>query len=363
MTWTSRAYMRRTLIRLCAVAVCAAYTAQVIAAADAARDHVAEFARLESRAFAHFREYDFEQAAEVQGRLVAVMEQVYASTDWRLSNPRLRKKTFERICQLETAAQSSIAESIVLFVLAQRHVTTGALAKADPLIQTAMSKWEEVLGPDDLFFVDMLDAAAFCTNKLGNHARAASLVAQQLQTLEAIVGKKHPYYATALNSQGLVLLALRQFDDAEKSLQQSKALRRELLGKQSTDYIASVQNLSVLNLTSGNLASAEEFAEEAVSIASNHLPEKHHVLIVSRWQLAKVYFIQKKELESISLFEKLIPLFKDRTCPISGELASEIVESYASTLKAVGRSEDANKYTEWANSLKVEGCGVSLPSD
>jgi tetratricopeptide (TPR) repeat protein len=124
----------------------------------------------------------------------------------------------------------------------------------------------------------------------------------------------YPDYAAALNDLGLMLRDQGDYDQSEKLLQESLAMKRRLLGEKHPELALALNNLALVLWRKGDLAEAESTYRQALAMQRELLGEAHPDVANTLNNLAFVLYDRgdagaalKTEGESLSIYQKLFP--------------------------------------------------------
>lgn len=138
------------------------------------------------------------------------------------------------------------------------HYDRGDLALAEAMWTEALAEMESVFGADGhaaVASVQMLLARTAMVR--GNSAEAMRLTGQALQTNRASVGERHRWTARTLFLHGLANLQAGDLDAAGRLLQQSLAVRQEVLPPGHPEFVEVHLGLGLLALARGEATVAE----------------------------------------------------------------------------------------------------------
>ena len=113
---------------------------------------------------------------------------------------------------------------------------------------------------------------------LGRYDVAIETVAKFLTQQKEKYGTESLHFANALNSQGVILCAAGQTDEAEAPLRRAMSMRERLSGSESENFADSLQNLSVNYSMQNNFTVSEALSNKALGLRRKHL-RIHHPLV------------------------------------------------------------------------------------
>ncbi len=181
----------------------------------------------------------------------------------------------------ETARQSLATEPAVqaslLDAMGQVYGKLGLFDQAEPLLEQALRLESRALGPDHP------DTAA-SRARLGNvwiqrghyeKAERALRSALAVQERETEGPKTSAATAKTLSDLGMALYHQQRFDEAERALTRSLALRRGSLGAEHPQTVETLNNLAAVWLARGDFERAERAMREAIALHRKALGDDH----------------------------------------------------------------------------------------
>jgi tetratricopeptide (TPR) repeat protein len=153
--------------------------------------------------------------------------------------------------------------------------------------------------------------------------------------------------ATCNRDLAYALFMQQRYDEAERILKETLAVREQYLGPKHRDVADSLDLLANLSFKKGNDRDAESYVRRSLRI----WPFEHPRLPSSLELLAQIQEKQRKTLEAIALRQKALALrlrATDRNLP---ELAGSM-EQLAKLLERTGRSDDASLWEARAKEIR-----------
>ena len=159
------------------------------------------------------------------------------------------------------------------FTLAQTYLFKGDKRSAEPLYREVLDYALKNLGENDSIVGDV-------SNELANLIRdrdyeQAIALYRRSERIVRPLPEERADLATTLSNLGMVLTDAGRFDEAETSLRESIAIRRELFGDDSPTLSVVKTRLSRVYFYRGDYAKAETEARAAVAIQEKTLAKRH----------------------------------------------------------------------------------------
>ena len=179
----------------------------------------------------------------------------------------------------------------------------GEYAKAEPLVERALSITRKTLGPKHPDTATDLITLALLYEAERKYAQAEPLLKQALQIRREVLGPEHPDTASSLDALGNFYVAAGEYAIAEPLLEQVLPIRQKVLGPKHPDTATSMRNLAVLYTALGEYAKAEPLLEKPLQIRREVLGPEHWETAESIGNLASFY-------ENLGDYPEAEPLFK-----------------------------------------------------
>jgi tetratricopeptide (TPR) repeat protein len=132
---------------------------------------------------------------------------------------------------------------------------------------------------DDL---GLLNATAVALLDAGQYAKAEPLLQRALTIWEKVLGPEHPDVATSLNNLALLYRVQGQYAKAEPLYQRALTIWEKALGPEHPDVALSLNNLAGLYQDQGQYAKAEPLYQRALVIAEKALGPTHSQMAIMR---------------------------------------------------------------------------------
>lgn len=182
----------------------------------------------------------------------------------------------------------------------------GQYAQAEPLLQSALTIGEQVLGTEDPEIAAALNDLVELRWLQGKYAEAELLVQRALSIRERVLGAEHPQTTTTLNDLAATYIFQCKYTQAEPLLQRALALRERAFGTSHPDVAESLSNLASLYMLEGKYAQAEPLYQRALALHEYNMGSEHPGTLIIRASLANLYTFQGKYSEAEQLNRRVL---------------------------------------------------------
>jgi tetratricopeptide (TPR) repeat protein len=159
--------------------------------------------------------------------------------------------------------------------------------------------------------------------------------------------------ASILNLRALVLQALGNFNEAERCLSWSLAVREKMLTSDHLDVAQSLNNLAGLYYSQGKYAEAEPLYQRALAIYEQVLGPAHPAVATSLNNLAGLYDNQGKYADAEPFYQKALTILKKSLGPEHPNFTT-CLENYAALLRKTSRETEATELEARAQAIRVK---------
>ena len=250
----------------------------------------------------------FEQDPRPQGRetatLVAETDGAYRlvvearnAGSYAIQLLALREATAQDRTLLEARAQAAEA---------QRLVTAGKFAEAQPLAERVLAAREQALGPEHPDVAAALTRLAMILRNRRELAKAEALNQRGLAIAEKTPEPGHADLAQILFEQGALQQSRADFVKAEPLYQRAVAVWEQTLGPDHPNVAKGLGNLAAVHAQRGNFAKAEPLLRRALAIRERALGAEHPDLNKELILLGNVYFTQKRFADAAPYYERAL---------------------------------------------------------
>jgi tetratricopeptide (TPR) repeat protein len=172
-----------------------------------------------------------------------------------------------------------------LEALGLNYFYKGDLAKAEPVIQQALTLRTKVEGPNSPSVGDNLNTLGSIAYSRGDLSQAERRFRGNLAIQKRILGPEHPDVAGLMNNLARVLLEQRRFREARPLLEKAVDIGLRERGAEHDDMAFFFDNLGIVRRHSGDLGEAEQLFEKAIIAARLH---EHRTLGPALADLAEI---------------------------------------------------------------------------
>ena len=155
------------------------------------------------------------------------------------------------------------------------HREQGNVAAAVPLLEESLAMRRRLLGSDDKLVAVTLVELARALKDCGRNAEAEPLIRESLAIRRKVFGEEHRETATSKNELGLLLWEQGDLDGAEKMFRESMVTHTRLLGADHANAAVSKANLAVVLNEQGHPAAAEALLRESLASQRKTLGVRH----------------------------------------------------------------------------------------
>ena len=166
-----------------------------------------------------------------------------------------------------------VAQSLNDLGVLQRE--QGNIAAAQPLLEASLAMRRRLLGSEDKLVAVTLIEVARALKDRGHNAEAEPLIRESLDIRRKIFGEEHRETATSENELGLLLWEQGDLDGAERVFRQSLATSVKLLGADHANPAMTKSNLAVVLNDQGDPVTAEALLREALDSQRKTLGARH----------------------------------------------------------------------------------------
>ena len=267
---------------------------------------------------------DFPAAREYGEKALTARKQIDGENHWRTTDARLNLADVEIRATLPKEKLADLGKVGPLMREVSRLLGSGEYAKAEPLFKEALRIRKAILGEKHPDYATSLNNLAFLYDSQGIYAQAEPLYKEALQIRKQVLGEKHPDYTNSLNNLASLYDSQSIYAKAEPLFKEALQIRKEILGEKHPTYANSLNNLASLYASQGLYAKAEPLYEEALNIRKAVLGEKHPDYAASLNNVALLYKYQ-------GMYAKAEPLYKEAR-QIRKETLGEKHPDYANSL-------------------------------
>ena len=236
----------------------------------------------------------------------------------------------------------------------------GQYPAAEPLLQSALTLYQQEVGAEHLQTVTCLSNLARLSVLQGNYEQAEPLYKSALAVRERQLGVEHPETASSLNSLADVYVHQSKYQQAEPLYLRALAFRERHFGAEHPETASSLNNLGWLYREQGKYEQAERLLKRALSIRERHLGAEHPATLASCNNLARLYLRWGKYEEAERLLNEALVIRERRLGPEHPSTASNL-NSLAELYQLQGRHEEAERLLKRALAIRERHLGAEHP--
>jgi tetratricopeptide (TPR) repeat protein len=237
--------------------------------------------------------------------------------------------------------------------LAALYHAQGKYTQAEPLFQRALAIHEQALGPENLDLAASLNNLAALYNDWSKHTQAEPLLQRALTIREQILGSEHLSLCYPLNNLGFLYKKQAKYANAEPLYQRTLTIRERALGPEHPDVAASLNNLGVLYRSQGKYTQAEPLLQRALTIREQRLGPEHLYTASSLNNLALLYQVQGKYTLAEPLYQRALVIVEKTFGSVHPYLANSL-ENYAGLLRKMNREVEAIELEAHAKAIRTQ---------
>jgi CHAT domain-containing protein/Tfp pilus assembly protein PilF len=143
---------------------------------------------------------------------------------------------------------------------------------------------------------------------IGDFEQAEKLLQRSLAIREKTLKPDHPLIAISLNNLGLLYTDKGDYEQAERIHQRGLAIREKVLGNDHPETAISLNNLSIVYSKKGDYTRAQQLSARSLASREKVFGANHPIVAVSLNTLAGIYYQQGKQTEAIPLFQRSIAI-------------------------------------------------------
>ena len=168
----------------------------------------------------------------------------------------------------------------------------GRYEEADKIMKGAIAITEKLNDSKSKNDLKFLSNQALLYQQMGKYAEADAIY----ESMEKRLGKSNPDYASMLNNQAALYIAMGKEDKVEDLLKRSSAIYKSQFSENSPAYAEVISDLGNFYRYKGRNAEAEPLFDKALSVREKTLGVNHPKYVQSLEDLAVLYW-KKKEME------------------------------------------------------------------
>lgn len=198
----------------------------------------------------------------------------------------------------------------------------------------------------------------------GKYDEALPLAKRAVEIREKILGKEDPLLADALANLGAVLMAMKNYGNAQSQYEKALSIYEKALGEGSLKVCDALDNLGWLNYAANNNGKAESLLQRSLAIKEKNLGPDHTETAQAIESLARFYQRTGKYDKSISLYKRIAAMWEK--LPGNNQIkAADALEQCACVMRLNRQEMEANKIDMQSMTIRfragVRADGVNIP--
>ncbi len=248
----------------------------------------------------------------------------------------------------------------IILPAARLAEATGRYNRAQELIQTALGRLDEGLGPDHLLTLTAISDLGSVLWHQGKYEAAEEMNQRALHGREKALGAEHPDTLASVNNLASVLRDQGKYEAAEQMNQRALQGRKKALGVEHPDTLTSVSNLALILQGQGKYEEAKEMNQRALQGHEKALGVEHPDTLASVSNLALILEGQGKYEEAEELNQRALQ-GREKVLGVEHPDTLASVSSLALILEDQGKYEAAEKMNQRALQGYEKTLGVEHP--
>ncbi len=285
----------------------------------------------EGKALAQFDADSRPRGKETAAQIVNVAGTYRLLVEARTSNAAAGQYTIQLVALREATTQDrALQEARDQFAEAQRLVSGGKFAEAQPLSEHVLAAREQALGPEHPDLAAALTRLATILRNRRELARADALNQRALAIAEAMPAPGHADLAQILNEMGALALSRGDFVKAEPFYQRAIAIWEQTVGPNHPNIARSLSNLAAIYGQRGDYAKAEPVLRRALAIREQALGPEHPDLNVTLTLLGNVHFAQQQYEQAAPYYQRVLRVLDQASAQANPQQLIPVLNNLAS---------------------------------
>ena len=245
----------------------------------------------------------------------------------------------------------------IILPAARLAEATGRYNRAQELIQTALGRLDEGLGPDHLLTLTAISDLGSVLWHQGKYEAAEEMNQRALHGREKALGVEHPDTLASVNNLASVLRDQGIYEATEQMNQRALQGRKKALGVEHPDTLTSVSNLALILEGQGKYEEAEELNQRALQGYEKTLGVEHPDTLGSISNLALILRDQGK-YEATKEINRRALQGREKALGVEHPDTLNSVSNLALILRDQGKYEAAEEMNQRALQGRKKALGV-----
>src|SRR4051794_15767322 len=214
------------------------------------------------------------------------------------------------IREFEATPDGSGDAATAMSNLGEVYRLMGRFREAEAIYKRALHSREQRLGAEDPLIANILNAMSCLNIDLGDPEAAEKVASRAVAIRERAGLTKDGQFAAMLHNLGEANRRLKRFDVAEGLFQRSLRIRQDIGGTESSDYASSLHHLGAVRQDEGRLEEGFELYSRALQIRRKLFGDLHPVLGPTLNNLALICLKRGDLASAKSYSEQAVALWK-----------------------------------------------------
>ena len=248
----------------------------------------------------------------------------------------------------------------IILPAARLAEATGRYNRAQELIQTALGRLDEGLGPDHLVTLTAISDLGSVLRHQGKYEAAKEMNQRALQGREKALGVEHPDTLASVSNLALILQGQGKYEAAEKIYRRALQGYEKALGVEHPDTLASVSNLALVLQDQGKYETAKKMNQRALQEREKALGVEHLDTLASVSNLALILRDQGKYEAAEEMNQRALQ-GREKALGVEHPDTLASVSNLALILQGQGKYEAAKEMNRRALQGREKTLGVEHP--
>jgi tetratricopeptide (TPR) repeat protein len=267
-----------------------------------------------------------------------IVTSTLATTAWLARNEAERQKSRAQ-AEAETARQTT-RFMVDLFKVSDPSEALGNTITAREILDKGAARINSELTDQPAIQATLMDTMGTVYTSLGLYDQAVPLMQQALTKRRDLLGPQHLDVAQSLNNLGEALTRTSDYTESERDLRQALEIRRRQLGNNSAEVAHTLSSLADVLWSRGEYEQALPLIEEALKIRKGLFGEKHPLVAESIGDLGQNYADRGEFKQAETYQREAVALQREIHAGPHPALA-EAINNLAWTLMSQDRPADA----------------------
>lgn len=199
----------------------------------------------------------------------------------------------------------------LLFTLNQTAmilITTGKYEKAEGLLLQLLARQQEKNGLENDMGSTIASNLTSVYLQTGRYDRAIDFTQFILEIDKKIHGERSYYYAFSLQTAGITLFSIQDYEGAIEYLEKSLAIRKDMVGEENQELMRLEQSLASAYTKAGQLDKSEAILNQLYTKQKKSLGNKHIDIALTLSDLGMLSYSRGKFEEAASYFQDALEI-------------------------------------------------------